>query len=110
MKRRISLRAVSISALTTIALLACIGNAAAAGPAKSQMRNLRANQLASPQSFAKIADPSKRSAAYFTELSKVLTSPRCLNCHPAGDRPRQGDAARLHQPPVYRGKDGFGTA
>ena len=44
----------------------------------------------------------------FTELGKVLTNPRCLNCHPAGDRPRQGDAARLHQPPVERGADGFG--
>jgi hypothetical protein len=39
---------------------------------------------------------------------QVLTSPRCLNCHPAGDRPRQGDSAHLHQPPVYRGKDGLG--
>ena len=38
----------------------------------------------------------------------MLTNPRCLNCHPAGDRPRQGDAARLHQPPVFRGADGFG--
>ena len=33
---------------------------------------------------------------------------RCLNCHPASDRPRQGDTARLHQPPVFRGADGFG--
>jgi hypothetical protein len=56
-------------------------------------------------SFSRIADPNKRSAAYFTELSKVLTSPRCLNCHPAGDRPRQGDSSRLHQPPVYRGRE-----
>jgi hypothetical protein len=38
----------------------------------------------------------------------VLTHPRCLNCHPAGDRPRQGDMARLHQPPVERGADGHG--
>ena len=36
----------------------------------------------------------------FTELGKVLTHPRCINCHPAGDRPRQGDESRLHQPPV----------
>ena len=42
----------------------------------------------------------------FTELGKVLTHPRCINCHPAGDRPRQGDAGRLHQPPVVRGADG----
>ena len=45
----------------------------------------------------------------FTELGKVLTHPRCVNCHPAGDRPRQGDARRLHQPPVSRGPDGHGT-
>lgn len=69
-----------------------------------------ANALASPQSFATIADPAARSAAYFTELGKVLTSPRCTNCHPATDRPRQGDAKRPHQPPVYRGVDGMGLA
>ncbi len=44
----------------------------------------------------------------FTELGKVLTHPRCTNCHPAGDRPRQGDESRLHQPPVTRGADGYG--
>ena len=64
--------------------------------------------LASPESFASIADTAARSAAIFTELGKVLTHPRCVNCHPAGDRPRQGDMARLHQPPVERGADGHG--
>jgi len=64
--------------------------------------------LASVDSFSSISDPAARSAAYFTELGKVLTNPRCLNCHPAGDRPRQGDTERLHQPPVERGADGFG--
>jgi hypothetical protein len=67
-----------------------------------------ADRLASVESFASIADPAARSAALFTELGKVLTHPRCLNCHPSGDRPRQGDVARLHQPPVQRGADGFG--
>jgi hypothetical protein len=66
--------------------------------------------LAAPESFDSIADPKKRSAAYFNELGKVLTNPRCTNCHPAGDRPRQGDLSRLHEPPVYRGPDGFGLA
>ena len=47
--------------------------------------------LASPESFASIADTEARSAAIFTELGKVLTHPRCTNCHPAVDRPRQGD-------------------
>jgi hypothetical protein len=70
--------------------------------------NTPSGGLASVESFSSISDPHQRSAAYFTELGKVLTNPRCLNCHPAGDRPRQGDTARLHQPPVERGADGFG--
>jgi hypothetical protein len=66
------------------------------------------DHLASAESFASIGDTSDRSAALFTELGKVLTHPRCLNCHPAGDYPRQGDVSRVHQPPVERGPDGFG--
>lgn len=68
--------------------------------------------LAPPASFAGIADPATRSAAYFTELYKVLSHPRCTNCHPVGERPSQGqgDTLRLHQPPVVRGADGTGTA
>ena len=66
--------------------------------------------LAAPDSFSNLSDPAARSAALFTEADKVLSSPRCVNCHPAGDRPLQGDAQRLHQPPVERGGDGFGTA
>lgn len=68
------------------------------------------NTLAAPESFSGISDPTARSAAYFTELGKVLTNPRCTNCHPKTDRPRQGDEARLHQPPVHRGEDGMGLA
>lgn len=66
------------------------------------------NKLAPPESFAAIADADARSAAIFTELGKVLAHPRCVNCHPAGDHPRQGDRMRLHQPPVERGADGHG--
>jgi hypothetical protein len=66
--------------------------------------------LATPESFDSTSDTSARSAAIFVELGKVLTHPRCANCHPAGDRPRQGDESRLHQPPVARGADGHGLA
>ena len=66
------------------------------------------DRLASVESFASIGDTAARSAALFTELGKVLTHARCVNCHPAGDRPRQTDARRLHQPPVTRGPDGLG--
>ncbi len=64
--------------------------------------------LATPESFSTIGDTATRSAALFTELGKVLTHPRCVNCHPAGDRPHQGELGRLHQPPVERGADGHG--
>lgn len=67
-------------------------------------------QLASADSFSDTKDDAERSAALFTELGKVLTNPRCTNCHPATDRPRQGNDSHLHQPPVFRGPDGLGLA
>src|SRR5436190_24323948 len=66
------------------------------------------NTLASPESFGPTGDTQARSAAIFTELGKVLTHPRCVNCHPAGDRPHQANEGRLHQPPVERGAHGRG--
>lgn len=69
-----------------------------------------AHELAAPAHFDRMPNVAARSAALFTELGKVLMSPRCVNCHPATDRPRQGDSARLHQPPVFRGADGMGLA
>jgi hypothetical protein len=89
------------------ALVTALGTSLLTGYAASQTLS---NNLASPESFADIADQDARSAAIFTELGKVLTHPRCMNCHPAGDRPRQGEGAwrRLHQPPVARGADGHG--
>lgn len=60
-------------------------------------------------SFAAIPDARARSVALFGEIGTVLTHPRCVNCHPATERPRQTDAKRLHQPLVVRGKDGHGA-
>ena len=74
----------------------------------AQASNAPTEDLATPESFEAIGDTAARSAALFTEAGKVLTHARCVNCHPAGDRPRQGDVRRLHQPPVTRGDDGFG--
>ena len=54
----------------------------------------RSATLATPENFAGIGDAAARSAALFTELGKVLTNPRCVNCHPAGDRPHQGELGR----------------
>jgi hypothetical protein len=66
-------------------------------------------QLRGPPSFAGIADRQARSVALFEEVGKVLQHPRCVNCHPATERPRQTDAMTLHQPLVVRGKDGHGA-
>jgi hypothetical protein len=38
--------------------------------------------LQAPSAFAAISDPSERSRAIFAEAAKVLTHPRCMNCHP----------------------------
>lgn len=55
--------------------------------------------------------PVKDSAASqkaFLAAYKVLMSPRCMNCHPAGDVPLQGDDSKLHTQGVKRGVDGKG--
>jgi len=45
----------------------------------------------------------------FLQVYKVFTSPRCQNCHPAGDAPLQGDDSHVHLQNVRRGKDGHGV-
>jgi hypothetical protein len=44
----------------------------------------------------------------FLAAYKVLMSPRCMNCHPSGDIPLQGDDSHLHTQGVKRGIDGKG--
>jgi hypothetical protein len=44
----------------------------------------------------------------FLSAYKVLMSPRCMNCHPSGDIPLQGDDSHLHTQGVKRGIDGKG--
>lgn len=55
------------------------------------------------------ADDSTASVKAFMQVYKVLMSPRCMNCHPAGDRPLQGDDNHIHTMNVQRGKDGKGV-
>ena len=59
--------------------------------------------------FDKIKDETERSVAIFQETGKVLLNPRCVNCHPAGDRPLQGNDSHPHQPLVVRGDSNFGA-
>ena len=60
--------------------------------------------------FASIKDEAARSAALFAEAGKELQHPRCLNCHPSGDRPTQHEAMTPHESWVVRGVDGMGVA
>lgn len=59
--------------------------------------------------FDSIADETERSVAIFEETGKVLQHPRCINCHPKGDSPLQGESMTQHQPPVQRGEANFGV-
>ena len=51
---------------------------------------------------------SLESVKAFMDVYKVLMSPRCMNCHPAGDVPLQGDDSHIHTMLPQRGKDGKG--
>ena len=67
------------------------------------------DQIQAPASFSSIADRAARSRAMFAEVAKVLTGPRCLNCHPAGDHPLQGHDHHIHQPAALRGPSDNGV-
>ena len=63
---------------------------------------VQSQPLKSPSEFDSIADKAARSRAMFDELGKVLTSPRCMNCHPAGANPTQGSDRHEHMPLAWR--------
>lgn len=59
-------------------------------------------------SVAPAPDPA-RSVAAFRKVAEVLRHPRCLNCHPAGNFPRQTDLRTPHHMGVQRGGDDHGV-
>jgi hypothetical protein len=90
------------SGLAAIVMVAGLG-------AGTEQSNAEAQPLQPAESFAEIADQTQRSLALFNEAAKVITHPRCVNCHPAGDRPLQGEDGHPHLPPVTRGLAGIGA-
>ena len=46
----------------------------------------------------------------FSRVAEVLKHPRCMNCHPSGDFPRQADDRHRHLMLVARGADDRGTS
>src|SRR5579862_4901927 len=61
-----------------------------------------------PGNRNKMAGDSIGSIKAFMKVYAVLMSPRCMNCHPAGDAPLQGDDNHIHTMNVVRGPDGTG--
>lgn len=58
---------------------------------------------AEPQAVAAAA-----SADLFKPIAEVLRHPRCMNCHPRDDRPRQGEDRHPHLQNIVRGDDNMG--
>jgi len=60
-----------------------------------------------PQAVVK--KDSLASVKAFQQVYRVLMSPRCVNCHPSGDVPLQGDDSHLHEMFPRRGVEGKGV-
>jgi hypothetical protein len=57
-----------------------------------------------------VVKDSVASVKAFSKVYRVLMSPRCMNCHPAGDVPLQGEDSHLHAMLPKRGTDGKGVS
>jgi len=62
----------------------------------------------SKKSNPAIVKDSIGSVKAFRQVYAVLTSARCMNCHPSGNVPLQGDDNHLHAMFPQRGTDGHG--
>jgi hypothetical protein len=58
--------------------------------------------------YATLPKDSAGSVKAFMSVYKVLKSARCMNCHPSGEAPLQGDDNHIHTMNVKRGVDGKG--
>src|SRR6202142_2317618 len=79
------------------------------GFAASVLIALAASVRAHPAAKPDAKPDAEASRAAFLQVYRVLTSPRCKNCHPAGDAPLQGDDSHVHIQYVKRGSDGRGV-
>jgi hypothetical protein len=65
-------------------------------------------RCSSPTPGASDSVGSPAAVASWSVVYSVLEHPRCVNCHPSGDAPLQGDDRRAHAQNVHRGPDGKG--
>lgn len=50
------------------------------------------------------------SIQFYRQMHAVLSHPRCVNCHPKDDTPKQGLDGHVHSPPITRGVGDSGPA
>jgi hypothetical protein len=98
---------VVLSSLIVVA--ACGSPAATTTTPSSTSSAVGAGDLKAPAAFDRITPKEERSRALFIEATRVMLHPRCVNCHPAGDSPLQGDQGKVHDPPVTRGAEDNGV-
>jgi hypothetical protein len=103
---RLSIAGFAVAGTTTAFILA-YGDSAAQNASK---KTPAAETLRGVDEFASIADTGERSRAFFSEVAKVVTHPRCINCHPATRSPTQGDDRHPHMPPIQAGESGMGIS
>jgi hypothetical protein len=70
----------------------------------------RSNQVNAPKELSKnkVSSFDEVNTPHFDKMMQVLTHKRCVNCHPSGDRPRQGEDSHYHNFGVQRGADNHG--
>jgi hypothetical protein len=94
---------VGIAIAATLVITSCVAD-------NPTQKTADSRSLRSPAEFQSIANVSARSTALFTEAAKVITDPRCMNCHPATRSPTQGDDLHPHIPPIQAGESGLGVS
>ncbi len=57
-----------------------------------------------------VTENKEKSLEDFKVILSVLKNPRCINCHPSGDVPLQGNDQHLHRPLIVRGVADYGPA
>ena len=97
-------------ALVTLVVLGCSSKATPPPPpaAHPPTEDAVPAPLQPVAAYAGIGDRAARSRALFAEAARVLTHPRCTNCHPSDGVPRQGLDQRPHEPRVTAGAEGHG--
>ncbi|WP_203430536.1 Isoquinoline 1-oxidoreductase subunit [Rhizobium sp. BG4] len=99
-----------LTTLSFAALIAFGTTLAGTGAIKTYAETATNGALKTVADFETIPDKAARSKAIFEEASRVMTHPRCINCHPATRSPTQGEDMHPHVPLMIAAKTSHGPA